>query len=118
MVFKPGGKRVHYLPVIHVLNVGSGSRLSKKRHATMAASEDEADAGAASSLDRISLSSDGMIICASRMTRPWPGIRRASLPPATTRLALAALHPHIPFIPSVILRSDEASGCHDGVPQP
>jgi hypothetical protein len=26
MVFKPGGERVHHLPLIHTFNVGSGSR--------------------------------------------------------------------------------------------
>jgi hypothetical protein len=87
---------VHYLPVIHVFNVGSGSRLSKKRHATMAASEDEADAGAASSLDRISLSSDGMIICASRMI---PSVARysarivAASHDTTCARCLASTHP-------------------------
>jgi hypothetical protein len=25
MVFRPGGERVHHLPLIHILNVGSGS---------------------------------------------------------------------------------------------
>jgi hypothetical protein len=24
MVFRPGGERVHHLPLIHILNVGSG----------------------------------------------------------------------------------------------